>query len=483
MVAPITSGRIGGTPILQSWDVRWPTWTSAAGPYSVSDPLQQGWSEALRPTPFRWTMTFSGRLQSSVAAATAGSALVFGLYGPEAPASEDTPRGVGAPILYLGFNPDALQEAKNLRITTGAPMTLIVPSRQQDQVRHRGTSFDLAGDAGRLAFAQSLGLTPERALALATALASTTDKGRDEAGQLAVQLAEADQGRQTLERLVISGHNTGVGPFGDNNGQLTWATLGAIAAVFPQAARQVEDLVVAACSSGSEVAMGEYQAIFPHLKTIWAYDGSAPGATSGAVVHLARWEKATRGPREVVDRGVAKNTRKAEFVAVWSQRGGYDNGQAPVELAAIRAMYERTKVVVADYLSGREVVTDPQHGPLREHYSIVQRLLGRNDLPATERPALEKQRDQLIRLLFFGHVRESFVATHGATLRAAFASLGLPVPNLARMTRIEALRAITEFQVALRQAERPGAEALASERLLVNGLVNLERTVVPDTWV
>ena len=221
---------------------------------------------------------------------------------------------------------------------------------------------------------------------MATVLSDTGEGARDEAAQLARIFREAETGKRTIERIVFSGHSIGSVIWGDGNGMLQFTTIGKLALVFPKAAAQVEDLMIAACYSGGESNMENYRAMFPNLKTAWAYDGSAPGSVSGAIPHILRWEKATRGPTaDALKRTLAEGTRKGENVAVWTVTKGYNNGQPQMSLEDARKAWADGKDIVAGFQSGATVVDDPQSGPLRQHYNAIQRMLGRSDLPADER--------------------------------------------------------------------------------------------------
>lgn len=449
-------------------------------------PLPPGPGELGWFVPFTaWGAHFGGRLTLSASGAAAGAALLTGLYGPEVPAIERGPvaslGGRGAPILYLGLNGGAQAEVAALR-RTGVPLWAITPGPIQDVIERAERRHDLTTSVGRAAFAATVSSDFNVQLRLTELLAGTSDRSRDELAGLAVALAEAEAGRLPLSRLVISGHNNGVGPWGDDNGQISWSTLGALAALFPNAARAIEDLMISACWSGSEVAVTEYLAMFPNLATIWAYDGSAPGTNSGGIVHLVRWEGATRDQQDFIDRALAHQTRKGELVAVWSRLRGYDNGKPPVELAAITAMYQRTQADVAPYERGEREITDPQRGPVREHYANVQRLLGRADLEPGERRRLEGERDHLLRLLFYRRVAGFFAETHREVLSAAYRELGLVEPRFKALTRGQALAAIARLEAAIKTHPAPSESLRRAERLLVDGLRNLDQRVVPDHW-
>ena len=133
--------------------------------------------------------------------------------------------------------------------------------------------------------------------------------------------------------------------------------------------------------------MERFRAMFPSVKTIWAYTGSAPGSWSGAMDHQRAWDTATRGSRTDLDRAVAARMRKGENVAVWTITHGYSDGRPPAELSEVRASYNRVSGAYDRFFSGAATVPNPQTGPLRDFYNELQRLLQHPELPAAERPA------------------------------------------------------------------------------------------------
>ncbi|MFO0723518.1 MAG: hypothetical protein U1E65_07050 [Myxococcota bacterium] len=388
-------------------------------------------------------------------------------------------------IVYLGMNKDSSYEIASLKNVVGeAGVTYLSTAKTADSIAYKGQTYDLTKPEGCLAYAKALGLPDDRAQALATVLSDTGEGARDEAAQLARIFREAETGKRTIERIVFSGHSIGSVIWGDGNGMLQFTTIGKLALVFPKAAAQVEDLMIAACYSGGESNMENYRAMFPNLKTAWAYDGSAPGSVSGAIPHILRWEKATRGPTaDALKRTLAEGTRKGENVAVWTVTKGYNNGQPQMSLEDARKAWADGKDIVAGFQSGATVVDDPQSGPLRQHYNAIQRMLGRSDLPADERASLSTERDQVIRLLFYKNVGTMFQATYGSSISSAFAELGLPKPDFGTLSRKDALATIQSFDAKLSAAEKPSAATKALATRLHEGLVNLSPSAIPTAWL
>jgi len=388
-------------------------------------------------------------------------------------------------IVYIGMNEAADHEVKELRKRVGHDgVSFIAPGHQQDVVRHNGVRYDLKDAEGVSAFVDALGLTGDRAEELKSILGSQGEDGKDELAKFVVLLNEAENGERSIERIVFSGHSVGSGIWGDDNGSLNWSKLKKVMNVFPNAAREVEDVLLAACYSGGHRSMDDYRAMFPNLKTIWAYDGSAPGAWSGAVPHILRWERGTRATDDTsLDRNVAEHTRKGENVATWTLTEGYDNGKPPRALEKDTERYDNTLPNVENFRNGTNEVEDTQRGPLRNHYNNIQRLLSRPDLPDDMRANLEQERDFTIRLIYFKNVKTFFQDVHSPSIDAGFSEMGLAKPDFSTMTRKQALETINNFNEKYDATDNPSETATYLKDLLNKGLKNLHNDFVPEAWI
>ncbi|MFN7133537.1 MAG: LysM peptidoglycan-binding domain-containing protein, partial [Myxococcales bacterium] len=308
-----------------------------------------------------WQLTIPGRGGATTPAPT-----------PAGPRSNDD-------VLLVGMGDHAKYEATELK--KRANVTFVGDSFEDDKVKVGNTTYDLRTDQGIRSFVQTLALPAEQAKKVEDAIRLGGSDARDELAQLAQVWAKAEKGGTVPSRLMLSGHSVGNGVWGDNNGTLSLNALGKLAEAMPEAARQVEDLHISGCYSGGEHAMERYRAIFPKVKTIWAYTGSAPGSYSGAVPHHNRWEAATRGSRGDLDRALANGTRKGENVAVWSIDKGYIDGNTPASIDQIRSDVQRSEGAFERHLSGELAVQDPQTGPLRDYYNRLQRLIQHPGLP------------------------------------------------------------------------------------------------------
>ena len=282
---------------------------------------------------------------------------------------------------------------------------------------------------------------------------------------------------------MLSGHHVGSGVYGENNGRLDWPTVGALAEAMPRGARSVEDLLIAGCYSGGEHMMEKYTAMFPAVKTVMAYDGSSPGAASGATAHQKAWESATRGGGDKLDRAAFQGMRKGENVTVWSRTRGFDDGKPTATVDELRTRRAELTDGFQAAWDGTAEIADTQRGPVRDYYNATQRLIQNPGTPADERKALEGQRDQTIRLIFHGVVATRFQEAYGAKLDAGFRAVGIdPPPSFKGMTRAQALTAIASFEEKLAAAPSagPAAQTLAP---ILRDFKELKPSLIPDTWV
>lgn len=393
-------------------------------------------------------------------------------------------------VLLVGMNEHTRDEAAALR-KRGVKVTFIGDSfAGNDKInvkdtRGRERLYDLTNDQHVTDFAMSLGLPGEQTTKIVELLKSAGPDAKDEIALLIREFAKAEKGGTIPSRFVLSGHNVGSGVWGDNNGKVTWDLLGKLTDAMPRAARQIEDLHIAACYSGGQPAMERYRAMFPNVKTIWAYSGSAPGSWSGAMTHQARWDSATRGSREELNRSIAENSRKGENVAVWSEKLGYVDGKPPAAISDLRAAFESQQATYQTYVAGDVVQASPQEGPLRDAYNQLQRLIQHPELPAAERPALEAQRDQAIRLLYYqAAIAPKFQACYGDRISEGFTALGIsPAPNFATLSRKDALAQVAAFEAKLAAANPKPELAAKLLPILTEGLRELSPSRIPETWV
>ena len=86
----------------------------------------------------------------------------------------------------------------------------------------------------------------------------------------------------------------------------------------------------------------------------------------------------------------------------------------------------------------------------------------------------------LLRLRHYPQITQRLMAAHGATISAAYESLGLPAPDLARLDRAQGL-AVMDDLVRKAQAARPLPEAVRTVTPLLQHLRELDAGI-PQEW-
>jgi uncharacterized protein YgiM (DUF1202 family) len=390
-------------------------------------------------------------------------------------------------IIFLAMGEYGHDEVRDLR-RRGVQIVEITNrlAPDVDQVRQGGAVFDLGDETQRDDYLRRIGATDAQREVLSTILGAVREKARDEAGLLVKYMLEAERGERVMQRFVLSGHSVGDGVWGDGNGYLAMDRLEELLEALPECAAQVHDFMIAGCYSSSPSDVARFRGMFPNLKTCWAYGDSAPGTWSGAMIHNRIWEQATRGNEySRLTRELALGTRKGENVATWNIVGGYMADGEVIAYADAREQLEEMQETYDEFFDGVQEVSNTQYGPLRDRYRLVQNMLGNPGTPASQRRELEVMRDQTIRLIFFDHlIKGKFQSVHAEQITAGFEALDLEVPDFSALSRADCLAQVSAFQAAL---EASGADApqAASDLLplLTRGLRDLDRSVIPNTWV
>jgi hypothetical protein len=116
----------------------------------------------------------------------------------------------------------------------------------------------------------------------------------------------------------------------------------------------------------------------------------------------------------------------------------------PEARLVLRPRVSAARATFDSYLRGDDIVTDTESGPLRDYYELLQAMLRHVDIRETERSTLAKRRDVTIRLLFYDKsVKASFAREYRSLIVAGYDAVGMPVPDFSRLSRKQALAAIT----------------------------------------
>ncbi|MGV3524041.1 MAG: hypothetical protein ACO1RX_07450 [Candidatus Sericytochromatia bacterium] len=383
-------------------------------------------------------------------------------------------------MVYLGLN-GAEQEVSALTKQAGRHQVHVVANQPDGQLQ----GFDLTQENGIANFAASLQLSPAATAALTTYLTELDVNVRDEMAQLAQLWAPAERGETIPSRLVLSGHSTGRGIFGEKGrGRIEFAAFGHLAAILPQAAAQIEDIHLGGCNTGFRVNSEIFQANFPQLKTLWAYLHTAPSEATGSPAHLRRWESLTRGGADKLTRDQAARGFGAgshpENIVVWSAAGGYQSSEKAVSMseAELQQAVER-------YLSGEAESVSPGSGFLKEVYDQLQSVRG-NSSDAESLKRHDALIDRSLKLRYYRNVASNFQAVFGPELRRVAQELGQSAPDFDRLSRREALLASQHLQRAItaRHTSETGVSpAQERARVLLAALDDLSPALMDETWI
>ena len=393
----------------------------------------------------------------------------------QAPASSEVTRPPPSPkndrILYVGMN-DASKntEANGLR-ASGASVTTVL-RRDGTTVSLDGANYDLADKEGCKRFADALskkyGLPTGAAGILFDALDDVPASARDEVARIAMALAPGERGAPIPSRLVFSGHSNGSDVHMDGE-SLKFASVLTLMRAMPNAALQIEDIHFSGCFTSAQIYdVDQWRGACPNLKTMWGYSGIAPGTPVG---HLQSWAHATRG-RTANDpvRGARGN------VTTWSAQQGIRTG---VSLETLRENQVRADRVYEQLRNG-DIASGPW-GQAKEPYETYRELSYRPELSAQEKAIMAAKAEVLLRVRFHATVSSELVTEHGGTIRGAYESLGLPVPDFTQLSRKEAMDAIGVFEAKAR-ARSPLPAAAAKARAILKGLRELDPAVIPSAW-
>lgn len=375
--------------------------------------------------------------------------------------------------LYMGMNPESSGvESTTLRNQTGAAglVNASGDQRHQDQAHVGNQWLPLTSDAGlKQALASLPNLPPAKAVALTTFLQQAADKTRDEMFNMVRHLWSVETGRALLKRLVLSGHSAGTSLWGGHGGEfgsMNYQQIFKLMGLFPTAASQVEDLAFSACFSGTAAGkLDAYRAVFPNVKTIWAYADFSPSAATGSLRHLSKWEKGTKGHG---DQGVNQARKevatghgdKDKNVAIWSASDGYQTDVAGAQLGTADLLANvRAREAAFTTAMGTGTI---DMAALNDLYGNLQQLVNAHaaDLGAD----LARYQTMLLQTLYlrnWGSITEELAARHGEVLQAGYEEAGLPPPRFPGMTRAAALAEVGKLRSGAK-----GAKAQQALRVL-----------------
>ncbi|MCB9653709.1 MAG: hypothetical protein H6729_06220 [Deltaproteobacteria bacterium] len=385
------------------------------------------------------------------------------------------PRGGNDDIMHVGmrdanhYETDALERRAKAR----GQAIIKVGGDTSTVTGNDGKTYDLSKTADITGFAKTLGLPADQTKKVADAIEKAPKSGRDEMAGIAKTWAKAEKGGRIPSRLIVSGHSVGGDFFGDR-GSLPKDSLMDLASAMPRAAGQIEDIHLSGCYSLGRSTTEDWRAAFPNLRTAMAYNESAPKAESSAPSHQLAWEAATRGRTNKLSRSIAHGS------VVWSQKSGFDDGEALPKLKDLKDDLKAKEGTFPDYFDGTKKVTDHARGPLREYYKAIQRVIEHPSLPKSERDALRAKRDQTIRLIYFDVIAQSFAKERAGTIRDGYKAAKLTAPDFAKLSRKDAVAEIDRFLAKTAGSKDPAVLELRDQ---LEGMKALDAKRVPPTWI
>jgi hypothetical protein len=391
------------------------------------------------------------------------------------------------PIAYMGVNPASRDTELSTLRGTGAQVSGAAGRRQQDTAVAGGQVMDLTTEEGREAYVGQFDRFDRAARDNVKAfLASSNSAARDELAQFLVIFYEAEIGKRIIKRVVLSGHSGGDSIIGEgqNLTSIGFYELKSLGTLFPRAVGQVEDLMLSACNTGQTGKLAQYTAIFPNLRSIWAYVGYSPlGSTagSGANRHMKSWEGASRGrlDHDKLDGArerIATGSGTDKNVALWTRDGAgatqYETAspEAGLDFATLKSSVDGGMDAYRDAYDNGNI----DLSALSALYTRLQNLTGNHQ------PDLGAEYDRYLTItkhvLYLRHwpnIRENFWAAHGPAVTEAYEGHGA-VPSYKTGSRFETLRAIQGF---------PGDKSSEGYRLLDQVLRGLDPAQIPDHWI
>ncbi len=385
-------------------------------------------------------------------------------------------------IVLLGLNESGAHEAKALR-EKGNKVIYIGPGSTAGSIKVGKTTYKLKTYKEITAFVKSLGLDSVHEKKAVSAFNISNVNIRDELAQLAIVWSEIQKTGSGTTRFIISAHSMGWSFWGEDNGMFTLNVIGKLAASMPKAAGAIEDLHLSACYSGKEKELQKWRKIFPNVHTIWGYTESAPGAHSGATLHMSRWDNATRENRFELNRTIAANTRKGKSVAVWSKRFGYQARPA-TDINSLKRRIRHAESSYIAFFNGTRAVVSSQSGPLRDYYNDIQAFTNHPQASVEQIVKYQARINTTIRLLYFNKsIRKKFFQHHAKLIKAGYEKLGLKAPVFSQLSRKECMKSIDNFLLKYKAKKDKSPETNRLKDELINGLRDLKESHIPYNWI
>lgn len=385
-------------------------------------------------------------------------------------------------ILYVGLNPSSKNKEHDKLKGVGANVTAVKGEKEQGTAKVDGETKNLNTDEGLQAFIDSLqgGIDKGRRDLLKQFINTSDFAAKDEVAQIAKALNDAEAGRTIFTRVILSGHSGGWSFWGDDNGEITFDHMAKLPKIFPKALGCVQDLMLSACNTGQKSKLKRYRAIFPNVKSIWAYVGYSPSAASGALTHIGNWEQATRGSldNDKIDKARSKTGRRGgkndKNVATLTIA---DDGTEEYKTDSEKALqsYDTLKGLVDSDMPKYEKAMNEgsiDKQALSTFYTNLQNLLGNFAYRVPNAEEMQKVLKRTLFLRYWENVTKKFMEAHGSTVKSGYEAAGGSMPHYEGASRDKVLGWVGAYP-------KSGDEA---HGLLDRYLVKLDPEVLPATW-
>lgn len=385
-------------------------------------------------------------------------------------------------IIFIGLNKSSEREVKALR-EAGNKIAYIGTSAVQNTIKVDRTTYDLNQHDEVVAFVNKLSVSAAQKPLLVNAIEAGDRGTRDELAQLVQAWAVVEKSGKGPTRFIMSGHSNGISFWGEDNGSIDVEWIKTIAKILPRASGLVKDLYLSGCNSGRERAVMRWRETFPNIQTVWGYVDKSPGSDQGAIPQLKRWDVATRKVNHDLDAAIAAKTRLGQNVVVWTKNKGYKYQQSK-SIADLLQRIAHNEQMYRAYYNGDLVVVNTGAGELREYYNDLLSLINNSAFQSSRLQELEVRMQTCLRVIYYdAMVKKNFAKANAELIKNGYKKIGDVPPDYSVLSRKKAIEAVNDFARKVTEKKITDPDVLKLRDVLVQGLVELKRQYIPDSWV